>query len=88
MDTRRRRVFGYPVLTMDEIRAIHNKWPGVPILEDHFMDAETHTVEVVAMRYGGLPCISELEALKLTEAVNTLAKYIQPAKRVPYEGVR
>jgi len=80
LNTKRRRVFGYPVLTMDELHAFMADGRG--LLEDHHLDRETHTVEIVTSRCYGLPVITEMEARRLEDAVETLSKFIKPAKKV------
>ena len=82
-DRNRKRVFGYPVLTIAEIAEIYASVNGSFRLQDHCLDCEEHTVEIVTMRLDGLPVINEMEARRLEDAVETLAKFIQPAKKVP-----
>ena len=84
LDYNRKRVFGYPVLTMDEIAEIYASVDGRFRLQDHYLDRKEHTVDIVTMRFDGLPVINEMEARRLEDAVETLAKFIQPAKKVPY----
>jgi len=79
-DPKRKRVFGYPVLTMDELIAFQEDGRG--LCESHHLDRETHTVEVVTSRCYGLSVITELEARRLEDAVSTLNKFINPAKVV------
>ena len=81
-DSKRKRVFGYPVLTIAEIGEMYATADGRFRLQDHYLDREDRTVEIVTMRLDGLPVISEVEARRLEDAVAILAKYIHPAKKV------
>ena len=78
----RKRVFGYPVLTMAEIQEIYASADGRFRLQDHYLDRDEHTIEIVTMRFDGLPVINEMEARRLEDAVETLSKFIKPAKKV------